>query len=293
QEIDSLTHISTDIRAVHLSRNFGHQAALHAGLTAARGDAVVVMDSDLQDAPQAIPGMITQWEAGYEVVYAIRTQRKEFALKRLMFFCFYRILRMIAAFDIPSDAGNFGLIDRRVANHIIQLPEVSRFYPGLRSWTGFRQTGIPVERAERHDDTPRVTFTGLVRLARTALFSFSATPLTLFYAVAMVSCLVCFSLTTFTLYQKVAGDASPGWASGLITASFFGMLNALGIAVLGEYVVRIFDQVRARPQYIIDRTVNMYPDRPHSKPPADSEGLPSASPSEPQKHQISHIPADH
>ena len=253
----------------------------------------MVMDSDLQDSAEAIPGMITHWEAGYEVVYAIRTQRKEPAVKRLMFFCFYRILRMIAAFDIPSDAGNFGLIDRRVANHIIQLPEVSRFYPGLRSWTGFRQTGIAVERAERHDDATRVTFTGLIRLARTALFSFSATPLTLFYAVALLSCLVCFGLTAFTLFQKLTGDASPGWASGLITASFFGTLNALGIAVLGEYVVRIFDQVRARPQYIIDRTVNLYSERSQSRPLDDSEGLSSDAPDRSREHGISHTSSDH
>jgi dolichol-phosphate mannosyltransferase len=257
ETIDTLATEDHRIRAIHFSRNFGHQAALHAGLTAANGDAIVIMDSDLQDDPAAIPRMITMWESGFQIVYAIRTQRKESPIKRVLFYTFYRILRRISRIDIPADAGNFGLIDHQAAKHIVHLPEVSRFYPGLRSWVGFSQTGIEVERAERHDNTPRVTLSGLLSLARTALFSFSSTPLTLFYAVALLSCLACFGLTTFTLIQKLSGNASPGWASGLITASFFGTLNALGIAILGEYVVRIFDQVRERPQYIIDNTINL------------------------------------
>lgn len=257
EAIDTLATEDDRIRAIHFSRNFGHQAALHAGLTAANGAAIVIMDSDLQDDAAAIPRMIDMWESGFQVVYAVRTQRKEAPLKRALFYTFYRILRSISRIDIPADAGNFGLIDRRAAQHIVQLPEVSRFYPGLRSWVGFTQTGIEVERAERHDKTPRVTLSGLLSLARTALFSFSSTPLTLFYAVALLSCLACFGLTSFTLIQKLNGAASPGWASGLITASFFGTLNALGIAILGEYVIRIFDQVRGRPQYIIDSAINL------------------------------------
>ena len=214
------------------------------------------MDSDLQDDPAAIPRLIAEWEDGYDIVYAVRKKRKEQLLKRMLFYSFYRVLSRVATISIPLDAGNFGLIDRRAADHIAALPESSRFFPGLRSWVGFQQKGIEVERGKRHDDTPKVSPYGLVRLARTAVFSFSSAPLTLFYAVALLSCIVCFSLTGFTLYQKLTGDASPGWASGLITASFFGMLNALGIAVLGEYVIRIFDQVRNRPQFIVDRTVN-------------------------------------
>lgn len=255
--IDAFASSNPRIRAIHFSRNFGHQSALHAGLTASRGDAILVMDSDLQDDSSAIPKLIAEWEAGYEVVYAIRSKRKENRIKRALFFLFYRILGRISDVQIPPDAGNFGLIDRRAADQIISLPEVSRFYPGLRSWIGFRQTGIEIERAERHDQHPRVSVFGLIRLARTAVFSFSTAPLSLFYGVAFLSCICCFALTSFTLFQKFNGDATPGWASGLITASFFGMLNALGIAVLGEYVVRIFDQVRDRPNFIIDRTVNL------------------------------------
>ena len=258
--LDELAQTDRGVRVVHLSRNFGHQSALLAGLTGARGDAIVVMDSDLQDDPSAIPRFVEEWEAGAEVVYAVRVNRKENAIKRGLFFGFYRLLGRVASTPIPSDAGNFGLIDRRVANHIVHLPEVSRFYPGLRSWVGYRQRGIEVERGERHDEKARVSFWGLVRLARTAVFSFSSAPLTLFYGVALLSSLVFVGLSAFTLYHKFfTGLATAGWTSGLMTASFFGTLNALGIAVLGEYVVRIFDQVRARPQFIIDRTVNLYP----------------------------------
>lgn len=288
--IDEYTCLSPKVRTIHFSRNFGHQAALHAGMAASRGDAIIIMDSDLQDDPAAIPRLVTEWEAGYDIVYAIRKKRKEHFLKRLLFYSFYRVLSRVATIPIPADAGNFGLIDRRAASHIAGLSEVSRFYPGLRSWVGFRQTGVEVERGQRHDNNPRVSPYGLVRLARTAVFSFSSAPLTLFYAVAFLSCLVCFALTSFTLYQKLNGDASPGWASGLITASFFGMLNALGIAVLGEYVIRIFDQVRHRPQFIVDRTVNF----PSQHEQTSSDSLPTNSPvsrQTPRPHQNASLKA--
>lgn len=257
--LDRIAAENDRVRVVHFSRNFGHQAAVHAGLQAARGDAVIVMDSDLQDDPRAIIAFIEKWREGFDVVFAVRTQRKENAIKRGLFYAFYRLLERISEPHIPVDAGNFGLIDRRVCDELLALPESSRFYPGLRHWIGFRQIGVPVERAARHDGQPRVSFWGLVRLAKTAIFSFSTVPLSLFYFVAVVSCCVCVGLTTFTLYQKLwVDDASPGWASGLITASFFGMLNALGIAVLGEYVVRIFDQVRGRPPFIVERVVERH-----------------------------------
>lgn len=259
--LDEIAASNASVRVLHLSRNFGQQAALQAGLAAADGDAVVVMDSDLQDDPQAIPRFLAKWEAGFEVVYAIRLKRKESAIKRLMFRTFYRVLQSISSTPIPVDAGNFGLIDRRVVNELLNLPEASRFYPGLRHWVGFRQCGEPVERAARHDEHPRVSFWQLVRLAKTAVFSFSAVPLGAFYGVAVLSCVVCLGVMGFTLYHKIwTGMAIPGWTSGLLTASFFGTLNALGIAVLGEYVIRIFDQVRARPTYIVDRTVNVATD---------------------------------
>jgi polyisoprenyl-phosphate glycosyltransferase len=256
--LDELAAEHPALKVVHLSRNFGHQAALHAGLSHAAGDAVIVMDSDFQDDPKALGVFLDLWEHGYDVVYAVRTKRKENALKRVLFSSFYRLLNRISETPIPRDAGNFGLMDRRVAEELLNLSDTDRYFPGLRSWVGFKQIGVEVERLPRHDENPRVSFFGLCRLAKTAIFSFSRVPLTMFYVIALVSSLVCLGLTSFTLYQKlIAHDATPGWASSLMTASFFGALNSLGVAILGEYVVRIYDQVRNRPQFLVDRTTNI------------------------------------
>jgi glycosyltransferase involved in cell wall biosynthesis len=252
--LDELAATDRCTRVLHLSRNFGHQAAVQAGLTTARGDAVIVMDSDLQDDPQAIPRLVEAWRAGHDVVYAVREARKEVAWKRGLFYAFYRVLNAVSSTPFPSDAGNFGLMDRRVVEQVSQLPESDRYFAGLRGWVGFRQTGIPVARLARYDNQPRVSLRGLFRLAKTALFSFSAAPLTLFYVFAAVSLLVCVAGSSFVLYCKlVAQQATPGWTSTVLVASFFGAINALGIAVLGEYIVRIYDQVRGRPKYIVAR----------------------------------------
>lgn len=257
QVLDLLAANDPNVRVLHLSRNFGHQAAVQAGLSHARGDAVIVMDSDLQDDPASLPNLIAAWQDGYDVVYAVRHKRKENVVKRTLFYAFYRLLNSVSRTPMPEDAGNFGLIDRRVAECVANLPEADRYYSGLRGWVGFRQTGVPVERLARHDDTPRVSFMGLVRLAKTALFSFSTVPLGMFYAIAAISMLVCVGFMGFTLYHKLfTHQAILGWTSTVIIGSFFGALNALGIGVLGEYVVRIYDQVRGRPKFIVAREVN-------------------------------------
>ena len=261
--LDDLARGAPHRRVVHLSRNFGHQAAVQAGLRYATGEAAVVMDADLQDDPAALADMVERWREGYAVVYAIRVGRKEGRLKRAMFLAFYRILDAVSLVPIPRDAGNFGLLDRRVVAVLDRLPEVRRYLPGLRAWAGFRQVGIPVERGERYDGRPRVSWLGLVRLAREAVFSFSALPLTIFYGIAVLAILAFLGLAGFTLYHKIfTGLAIPGWTSIITTACFFGGLNALGIGILGEYVLRIWDQVRARPAWLVDRTVNVPGDRP-------------------------------
>lgn len=255
ERLDELAAEDPRLRIIHFSRNFGHQAALHAGLAHAHGDAVVVMDSDLQDDPAAIQAFLEKWQAGYDVVYAERTDRKEHLIKRGLFLAFYRVLNAIAEIRMPMDAGNFGLIDRRVADQITAVVDCDRYYPGLRSWVGFRQIGVPVSRGRRYDDTPRVSLVGLFRLAKTAIFSFSSVPLSVFYIIAGLSLTTSIGVAGFALYHKLfTGLAIPGWASMTIIGSFFGALNALGIGILGEYAIRIYDQVRARPHYIIART---------------------------------------
>jgi glycosyltransferase involved in cell wall biosynthesis len=256
--LDQLAASSRHIRVVHLSRNFGHQAAVHAGLAHARGDAIVIMDSDLQDNPEAIGQMIGHWREGFDVVYALRRNRKEGKIKKFLFTSFHRLLSRVASVSIPADAGNFGLMDRRVARLILELGERDRYFPGLRSWVGFKQMGIEVERNARYDDRPRVSLRGLFRLAKTAIFSFSAMPLMVFHVIGMAAAAVFVGLSAFSLYCKLFTDlAIPGWTSYILAGSFFGALNAMGIAILGEYVIRIYDQVRGRPLYLVDRMVNM------------------------------------
>lgn len=256
QALDALAERFPEVCVLHLSRNFGHQPAVHAGLQFADGDVVVLMDSDMQDDPAALPKFLESWEAGHDVVYAQRRNRKESLPKKLLFHSFYRVLNAISDAPIPADAGNFSLMDRRVVDAMLLLPETDRYLPGIRSWTGFRQTGIPVDRLARHDDQPRVSLAGLFRLAKTAIFSFSSFPLTVFHAIATVSGLVCLFCMSFVLYHRLlTGDAIPGWTSIVMIASFFGTLNALGIVVLGEYVIRIYDQVRQRPVSITRRVV--------------------------------------
>ncbi|WP_299459937.1 glycosyltransferase family 2 protein [uncultured Gimesia sp.] len=257
QILDDLAELNSRVRVLHFAKNFGHQAAVQAGLLHTTGDAVVIMDSDMQDSPTAIVDFIEQWQAGYDVVYAIRTDRKENFVKRWAFQTFHKTLNLIASTSIPRDAGNFGLIDRKVAIQIAQLNDRDRYFPGLRSWVGYRQIGVSVERLARYDKNPRVSFAQLCGLAKTAIFSFSFFPLTVFYIIAALSAVVCLGLISFVFYHKIfTGLAIPGWASTTITASFFGMLNALGIGILGEYVTRIYDQVRARPMFIVGSKTN-------------------------------------
>ncbi len=259
--LDELAAADPRVRVLHLSRNFGHQAAVQAGLAHVRGDAVVVMDSDLQDAPESIRDFLDRWREGYDVVYAVRFGRKENAVKRFLFHSFYRVLNKVSRTPMPADAGNFGLIDRRVADEIARLLDRDRYYAGLRSWVGFRQVGVPVERGPRYDGTPRVSLMGLGRLAKSAIFSFSSFPLTVFYGLGFLSLAVFLGLGTFCLYHKLfTGEAVPGWTSSTMAACFTGVMNALGIAILGEYVTRVYDQVRARPVFVVDRKVNFTED---------------------------------
>lgn len=255
--LDTLAAECPQVRVIHLSRNFGHQAAVHAGLVHARGDIVLLMDSDMQDAPESLPRFLEQWQAGYDVVYAVRSHRHERLWKRFLFAAFHRTLAAIANTRIPVDAGNFSLIDARVVRQIVRLGERDRYLPGLRSWVGFKQIGIEVRRNARYDGRPRVSLRGLWRLAKTAIFSFSTFPLAVFSLIGYTALAVFAGLSMYSLFCRLFTDlAVPGWTSAVLIASFFGAVNALGISMLGEYVARIYDQVRGRPLYLVDRTVN-------------------------------------
>lgn len=243
------------IFAVHLARNFGQASAITAGLHFASGNCAIIMDSDGQDDPQCFSKFIELWKNGYDVIFATRTQRKEGYLFRFFSWLFYRLLSISAQISLPIDAGNFALIDRKVIEAIKLCPERNRYIPGLRGWVGFKQTGIVVERRARYDSKPRVGFRGLWTLAMNAFFSFSYVPLFFFRFAGIGSLLLCFGLIIFALYHKwITGLAVTAWASQLISTSFFGGINLIGIALLGEYIARIYDEVKQRPLYICART---------------------------------------
>lgn len=240
------------LTVVRLARNFGMEPAVGAGLDIAQGDAVIVLDSDMQDDPHAFAAFLAKWREGYEVVYAVRASREESALRRASFWSFYRLLGWLANIELPADAGNFALMDRRVVDALRAMPERNRFLRGLRAWVGFRQTGVQVARRARYDRHTRLGFRGQWKLAMNAIFAFSYVPLFVFRLAGAMTLLLSAGLILWALYHKlIVGIEVKAWASQLITTSFFGGINLLGIGVIGEYVARIHDEVRGRPNYVV------------------------------------------
>jgi dolichol-phosphate mannosyltransferase len=243
---------------VALSRNFGHQIAISAGLVEARGEAVVVMDGDLQDPPEAIAALWLRWQEGYDVVYAIRASRPESAWKRLAYSGFYRIMRRWGSVAIPLDAGDFGIMSRRVVDLLNAMPERRRFLRGLRAWVGFRQTGIPIDRAERHAGRPKFTTAKLLGLALDGLIGFGEAPLRWAGAIGVLMLLASLLGTLgATVSAVIYGALPPGWAWALGLAGFLGGVQLLSMAILGEYVVRIFQDVNGRPLYVVRRRIGL------------------------------------
>jgi polyisoprenyl-phosphate glycosyltransferase len=242
------------ICVIHLARNFGHSAALSACIEHAHGDIVIVMDGDMQDDPAAFREFIERWRAGCDVVYAIRTSREENALLRLLYWLFYRLLNWMAHVDMPLDAGNFGLMDRRVVDCLRQMPERILYLPGLRAWVGFNQAGVGVRRRARYDRKNRVRLRGLCQLAMNAIFSFSIVPLFAFRVMGIIVIIPSgFLVVVAMLRVLIRGTAFSPAVNLLVIILFFLGVNLVGLAILGEYLVRIYEEVKGRPKYIIDR----------------------------------------
>lgn len=240
------------VRIVRLSRNFGHQAAISAGIDHARGDVIVVMDADLQDPPEEIPNLLAYWRQGYQVVYAIRHQRKEGLLKRSAYGFFYRSLHQVASVEIPLDAGDFCAIDRQVADVLRSMPERNRFIRGIRSWIGFRQIGVPYNRAARYAGKPKYSLFKLTRLALDGFFSFSYLPLRLASLLGLLVSVAGFFLAVWTIYKRLVLPEFPsGFATIVVGMMFLGGIQLLALGMIGEYVGRIFDEVKQRPLYIV------------------------------------------
>ena len=258
EQLAKLANRRPEIKFLSLSRNFGHQAAITAGLQHASGDAVIVMDGDLQDPPEAIPGLISRWFEGYEVVYAVRRNRKEGPLKRVAYKGFYRVLKRLSYLDIPLDSGDFALMDRKVVDLLNHLPERNRFVRGIRSWVGFRQVGMEVEREARAAGDPKYTVKMLRRLAFDGIISFSHAPLRIFSSLGLLFSVGSFLSILVVLWIRLFTDLSiPGFASTATLILLLGGVQLLGIGILGEYIARIFDEVKNRPNYIVAEHVNL------------------------------------
>lgn len=245
-----------DPRVCYLSfaRNFGHQIAVTAGMNFSRGAIVIVMDADLQDPPELIPEMVQQWQQGYQVVYAKRTQRRQESwMKRLLAYGFYRVLRTLADVEIPTDTGDFCLMDRKVVNLLNTMPERNRYIRGLRAWVGFRQTAIAFERDPRFAGDVKYTFRKSFTLAINGLVSFSKAPLRMSTYVGLLAAAIALLMAGLVLYWRLFEPHSPvtGFATIAVAIFFLGAVQLISIGILGEYIGRIYEEVKGRPLYTL------------------------------------------
>jgi dolichol-phosphate mannosyltransferase len=241
---------------VALSRNFGHQAALTAAIDHVTGDATVLMDGDLQDAPEAIPLFLERFREGYDVVYARRVRRKEGPLLRLAYYVFYRFAARMADTPLPVDAGDFGLLSRRVVDQLRAAPERHRYLRGLRSWVGFRQTGVEVERDERFAGRSKYSARKLLRLAFDGIFAFSTLPLRAAAMLGAATVLLTSAFALYSLYAKIFLDRSPqGFTALILVVSFVSGVHLVFLGVIGEYVGRVYEEVKRRPPYVVGKVV--------------------------------------
>jgi polyisoprenyl-phosphate glycosyltransferase len=237
-----------------LARNFGHQIAVTAGLNYVRGRVIVILDADLQDPPELIPEMIDKWRQGYQVVYAQRTQRrKEGWFKRFTAYVFYRLLKQLADVDIPTDTGDFCLMDRQVVDLLNAMPERNRYIRGLRSWVGFPQTAVKFERDPRIAGDVKYTFHKSFGLAINGLVSFSKVPLRISTYVGLFAAFVALGMMLLVFYWRIAYPASPltGLTTIVVAIFFLGAVQLLSIGILGEYIGRIYEEVKNRPLYTL------------------------------------------
>jgi len=259
---DLLTEISLrDQRwkIIRFSRNFGHQAALSAALFHAKGDCAVLIDADLQDPPEAIGRFIEKWKEGFQVVYAVRAKRKENIFKRALYKIFYLLLASVANIQIPLDSGDFCLIDRKVIDLLNKMPEQNMFIRGVRAWVGFKQIGVVYERSARAAGEPKYTYRKLFKLAVDGIFSFSTLPLRITTYFGFIVATFAFLFGFLTLIQRIFIDFSaklgiapvPGFATTVTAIFFMGGIQLICVGIVGEYIGRIYEQVKGRPVWII------------------------------------------
>ena len=248
------------VKIISFSRNFGHQCAVTAGLRYVTGDAIVIIDADLQDPPELIPEMIKLWEEGNEVIYGKRKSREgESRFKLLTASMFYKTLNALSDVEIPKDTGDFRLVDRKVVEVINSLPEHNKFLRGLFSWVGFKQKAYEYERKERYAGKTKYPLKKMLKLAQDGIFSFSIKPLKIVGAMGILSVLISIMLFVYAVlsYAFDWNNLVPGWTSLMVTMTFIGGMILISLWMIGEYIGRIYDETKRRPEYIIEKTYNI------------------------------------
>ena len=244
------------VKVISFSRNFGHQMAITAGIDYSSGDAVIVMDADLQDPPEVVPQLIEKWREGYDTVYAIRESRKDPLLKRAIAFVFYRLFKRMSEVDMPVDAGDFRLMSRRVVDILRSMPERNRYLRGLASWVGFNRASISFARDERHRGEKKYTFWKSARLAIDGITSFSHFPLRLVTNLGLVVSLAGFLYGAIIIILGLFfGRVVPGWTTLMAAVIFLGGIQLIVVGVVGEYIGRIYIEVQRRPLYLIKQKI--------------------------------------
>jgi dolichol-phosphate mannosyltransferase len=258
--LEQISYNDKTAKVISFSRNFGHQAAVQAGLKYTTGDAVVIIDADLQDPPELIKDMIKLWENGNDVIYAKRKKREgESVFKLFTAKMFYRVLNGMSNIEIPKDTGDFRLADRKVVDVINSLPEHDKFLRGLFSWVGFKQTPIEYERKERFAGKTKYPLKKMIKLAKDGIFSFSAKPLKFVGGMGAFSILISIVILIYSLvsYALQLNNLTPGWTSIMITITFFTGMQLLSLYMIAEYISRIYEESKNRPVYIIDKKINI------------------------------------
>jgi dolichol-phosphate mannosyltransferase len=255
--LKALAKAHPSIRVVGFARNFGHQIAVTAGIDAAWGDAVVLIDADLQDPPEAIHDMIAKWREGFDVVYGTRIERAgESAFKRATARAFYRVLSLLSDVPIPLDTGDFRLMSRQVADTFRAMPERDRFVRGMVSWAGFRQTALPYRRAERFAGETKYPLRKMFRFAMDGIFSFSTRPLQISVVLGMLSAALALAGIVYALSLRIFTDIwVEGWTALMIATLFFGGVQLISVGILGEYVGRIYNEIKNRPLYVVQESI--------------------------------------
>lgn len=261
--LEILSNIASEnknVKVISFARNFGHQAAVTAGLKYVTGDAILIIDADLQDPPELLPEMLKLWEEGNEVIYGQRKTREgESAFKLFTAKMFYQTLNALSDVEIPKNTGDFRLVDRKVVDTINSLPEHNKFLRGLFSWVGYKQYAFEYERKERFAGKTKYPLKKMIKLAADGIIGFSTKPLKILGGLGIISIIISFIILIYSILSFAFewNNLAPGWTSIMVSITFFAGVQLLSIWVLSEYIGRIYDETKNRPQYVIDKTINI------------------------------------